>query len=116
MARPPRQLHGRVVAITGAGRGIGLATATALTARGMRVAIGEIDVAAAEQAAQQLGNNAIALHVDVASPASFAQFLDDAERTLGPIDVLINNAGIMPLGRVVDESDETAERMLDVNV
>jgi NADP-dependent 3-hydroxy acid dehydrogenase YdfG len=116
MARPPLPLHGRVVAITGAGRGIGLATASALIGRGMRVAIGEIDVAAAEQAAARLGNNAIALPVDVANRASFAQFLDETERALGPIDVLINNAGIMPLGRVVDESDEIAERMLDVNV
>ena len=116
MARPPRQLHGRVVAITGAGRGIGLATATALSARGMRVAIGEIDLAAAEEAATALGSDAIALHVDVASRESFAKFIDETERAIGPIDVLINNAGIMPLGRVVDESDEIAERMLDVNV
>jgi NADP-dependent 3-hydroxy acid dehydrogenase YdfG len=116
MARTPRPLHGRVVAITGAGRGIGRATASALTARGMRVAIGEIDLAAAEEAAGSLGQNTVAVHVDVADRRSFATFLDETERLLGPVDVLINNAGIMPLGRVVEESDEIADRMLDVNV
>jgi NADP-dependent 3-hydroxy acid dehydrogenase YdfG len=116
MATPPRSLHGRVVAITGAGRGIGLATASALLSRGMRVAIGDIDLSLAQQAAAGLGDNAVGLHVDVADRASFGRFLDETEEAFGPVDVLINNAGIMPLGRVVDESDEIAERMLDVNV
>ncbi len=47
---------------------------------------------------------------------SFAQFLDDAEAQLGPVDVLINNAGIMPVGRFIDEDDLTAQRMIDINL
>src|SRR5580658_5666099 len=100
MASTPRPLPGRVVAITGAGRGIGRATALTLAARGMRVAIGEIDLDAANETAKLIGDSAIALPIDVSSRASFAQFLNDVDSRLGPIDVLINNAGIMPLGRI----------------
>ncbi len=116
MPSSPKPLSGRVVAITGAGRGIGRATAQALAARGMRVAIGELDLAAAQQTASDIGGQAIALPLDVTSRASFAAFLDETERQLGPIDVLINNAGIMPLSRVVDESERIADLQIDVNI
>jgi NADP-dependent 3-hydroxy acid dehydrogenase YdfG len=116
MASTPKSLSGRVVAISGAGRGIGRATARALAARGMRVAIGELDLAAAQQTAQEIGGSAIALPLDVTSRESFAAFLDETERQLGPVDVLINNAGIMPLGRVADESERIADLQIDVNI
>jgi short-subunit dehydrogenase len=58
----------------------------------------------------------VAFELDVTDRASFAGFLDSVEDTLGPLDVLINNAGIMPIGRFVDESDATARRLVDVNV
>jgi NADP-dependent 3-hydroxy acid dehydrogenase YdfG len=116
MPSSPKPLSGRVVAISGAGRGIGRATAEALAARGMRVAIGELDLAAAQQTANDIGGQAIALPLDVTSRASFAAFLDETERQLGPVDVLINNAGIMPLSRVVDESERIADLQIDVNI
>ena len=116
MAPPPTPLHGRVVAISGAGRGIGRATAKALAAHGMRVAIGELDLAAAQATAEEIGGQAIALALDVTSRASFAAFLDETERQLGPIDVLINNAGIMPLSRIHTESDASADLQIDVNI
>jgi short-subunit dehydrogenase len=56
------------------------------------------------------------LPLDVTDRASFASFLDQAEDRLGPLDVLINNAGIMPIGRFVEESDATAQRMIDINL
>lgn len=116
MARSLRSLEGQVVAITGAGRGIGRATAAACVRAGMKVAIGDLDVAAAEQAAAELGNGTIALHVDVVERDSVRGFLDAAEARLGPLDVLVNNAGIMPLGPFGAESDETARRLVDINV
>ncbi|HEY1687353.1 MAG TPA: SDR family NAD(P)-dependent oxidoreductase [Solirubrobacteraceae bacterium] len=116
MARQAKSLAGQVVAITGAARGIGRATAQALTAAGMRVAVGDLDLAAAQTTAAQLGPTAIALPLDVTDRASFAAFLDDVEARLGPLDVLINNAGIMQLGRFVDEDDATAQRMIDINL
>lgn len=106
----------QVVAITGAGRGIGLATARALHATGARVALGDIDASAAQQAAAKLGEGAIGAFVDVTDPASFADFVARTERELGPIDVLDNNAGIMPIGPFLDETPETAARVLQINV
>jgi NAD(P)-dependent dehydrogenase (short-subunit alcohol dehydrogenase family) len=116
MAKVPRSLAGSVVAITGGARGIGRATAVALIAQGARVAIGDIEASLAEQTAGELGAGTIGLPLDVTDRASFARFLDEVEDRLGPLDVLINNAGIMPLGRFVEETDATAQRMIDINL
>lgn len=116
MAKEPRNLADKVVAITGAARGIGLATAKACAAKGMKVAIGDVDETGAKSAAEQVGSNAVAIELDVTDRASFESFLDDVDRRLGPIDVLVNNAGIMHLGLFVDEDDVSAQRMIDINV
>ena len=116
MAKQPKVLTGSVAAITGAARGIGLCTAQALVAQGMKVAIGDVDLAEAERAADGLGDAAIALPLDVTSRESVRSFLDATEEQLGPVDVLINNAGIMPLGPFIDESDDTTRRQVDINV
>ena len=116
MAKVARSLAGKTVAITGGGRGIGRATASALISRGARVAIGDIEASLAEQTASELGAGTVGLPLDVTDRASFAKFLDEAESRIGPLDILINNAGIMPLGAFVDESDTTAQRMIDINL
>jgi NADP-dependent 3-hydroxy acid dehydrogenase YdfG len=116
MAAEPRSLQGRVVAITGGARGIGRATAAALVSRGARVAIGDLDRELTEQAAAELGGETLALELDVTRRESFAGFLDQVEERLGSLDVLVNNAGIMPLGDFVDEDDLTARRQIDINV
>src|SRR3954453_4841793 len=106
MAKERRSLSGKVVAITGGARGIGKATAAALVGKGCRVAIGDLDLELAEQAAGELGGGTVALQLDVTDRASFAGFLDEAERQLGPLDVLVNTAGIMPVTPIVEESDD----------
>jgi NADP-dependent 3-hydroxy acid dehydrogenase YdfG len=116
MAKQARILAGQIVAITGGARGIGRVTAELLVAQGMRVAIGDVDLSAAEQTSRELGASTVALAVDVTDRRSFVTFLDETERELGPIDVLINNAGIMPLGTFVEEDDDTARRIIDINV
>jgi NAD(P)-dependent dehydrogenase (short-subunit alcohol dehydrogenase family) len=116
MAKAPRSLAGQVVAITGAARGIGRATAAALIAQGARVGIGDIDAVLAERTASELGGGAIGLALDVTDRSSFAAFLDEVEARLGPLDVLINNAGIMPIGPFIEETDQTARRMVDINL
>jgi NADP-dependent 3-hydroxy acid dehydrogenase YdfG len=116
MAKEPRPIAGKVVAITGGARGIGLATAKALAAKGARVAIGDLDGELAEQAAAELGPDAIGLSLDVTKRGSFADFLAQVEERVGPLDVLINNAGIMPIGPFLDEDDATAHRMIDINL
>jgi NADP-dependent 3-hydroxy acid dehydrogenase YdfG len=112
----PRPIAGRVVAITGAARGIGRATAAALVREGATVAIGDLDLEVARRTAEELGPRAAAFELDVTDRASFERFADEVEAQLGPLDVLVNNAGIMPLGPFVAEDDATARRQVDVNV
>ncbi len=116
MAKQPRILAGDTAAITGAARGIGRATAEAFLAHGMKVAIGDVDLPAAQKTASELGPSAIALPLDVTDRDSYAAFLDGAEERFGPLDVLVNNAGIMQVGRFIDEDDLTARRMVDINI
>jgi NADP-dependent 3-hydroxy acid dehydrogenase YdfG len=116
MARAARSLTGQVVAITGGARGIGRATAAALIAQGAQIAIGDIDASLAERTAQELGAGTVGLPLDVTNRASFEAFLDEVESRVGPLDVLINNAGIMPIGPFTEESDATAVRMVGINL
>ena len=116
MAKQPRTLAGRVVAITGAARGIGRATAAALVREGATVAIGDLDLEVAERTAGEIGPRAAAFALDVTDRASFERFLESVEARFGAVDALVNNAGIMLLGPFVDEDDATARRMVDINV
>ena len=109
------EVTGRVVAITGGARGIGRAIAARLAASGAVVAIGDIDADAAVETGRELGLPSAGA-LDVTDPGSFRAFLDGVEKALGPIDVLINNAGIMPVGRFAEETDVITRRILDVNV
>src|SRR5262245_27750549 len=116
MAKHPRSLTGKVVAITGGGRGIGRATALALAREGARVAVGDLDRAAAERVGAEIGSTGLALPLDVTDHAAFTAFLDEVEQQLGPLDVLINNAGIMPVTPLVEESPESISRQLEINL
>jgi NADP-dependent 3-hydroxy acid dehydrogenase YdfG len=104
------------VAITGGARGIGLATAKALRDSGARIALGDVDGDSCERAAGLLGPEVVAAELDVRDRDSFAAFIELAEDDLGPLDVLINNAGIMPIGPMLEESEETARRTVEVNL
>ena len=114
------RLDGTVVAVTGAARGIGLAVARRLAAAGCAVALGDLDAdgvkAAAEQIAARTGAATVGIPLDVTNRPWFAAFLDDAEKALGPLDVLVNNAGVMWVGPFAEEPDEVAARQFGVNV
>jgi NAD(P)-dependent dehydrogenase (short-subunit alcohol dehydrogenase family) len=111
-----KSLSGKVVAITGGARGIGRATAEALVAKGARVVLGDVDEALVAQTASEIGGGTLGLKLDVTDVSSFEAFLVATEDLVGPLDVLINNAGIMPIGDFVDETDATAERMIAINL
>ena len=116
MSYPRIDLAGATIAITGAARGIGLATAAAFVEAGAYVALGDLDEAMAVQAAAELGDHAMGHGLDVTDKASYAAFLDATTRWHGPLDVLVNNAGVMPNGPFLEQSDRIDQLTMDVNV
>lgn len=106
------RISGRTIAVTGAARGIGFATARALSDRGARVVIGDRDIVELDRAKAALGIQGYPL--DVTDRDSFAGFLDNA-RGDGQIDVLINNAGVMPIGGFLDQSVQAIRSAIEVN-
>ncbi|MDT4913508.1 MAG: hypothetical protein QOC66_2636 [Pseudonocardiales bacterium] len=116
MARTPRDLTGKLIVITGAARGIGAATARALAREGATLAIGDLDGDLAAAVATELGGKAMGRKLDVTDHAGFASFLDQVEDELGPIDVLINNAGIMPVANFEEETGASIARQIDLNL
>ena len=107
----------RVVAITGGARGLGLATATELAGRGCRVAIGDLDADLARAEAAALpGDGHAGYALDVTEEESFEAFLDAVERELGPLDVLVNNAGIMPVAPVLQERPQVIRAQVEINL
>lgn len=109
-------LSGRVVAVIGGANGIGRETARALVRAGARVAVGDRDGAAAGRTAAELGGGSLGHPVDVTSPASLASFLDEVESELGPLEVLINSAGVMWVGSFDEESEQAARAQVEVNL
>lgn len=111
-------IRGKTVAITGAARGIGLAIAGALLARGARVIIGDRDVDALKTAVAGLSSaGPVSGHpLDVTDRESFSAFLDKARADGGgQIDVLVNNAGVMPVGPFLGQSQEAVRSAIEVN-
>src|SRR4051794_17494552 len=88
------ELEGKRTLITGAARGLGLAMAELFTERGARVAIADLDGAAAEQAAASIGGETIAMSCDVTKAADVQAAIAKTVETFGGLDVMINNAGI----------------------
>jgi NAD(P)-dependent dehydrogenase (short-subunit alcohol dehydrogenase family) len=117
MSNTPLPISGRTVAITGGARGLGLATAKELASRGARVAIGDLDgdLARVEAAALPAPGPHAGFSLDVTDPDSFERFLDAASE-LGPLDVLINNAGIMPVRAFAEEDPVVTRRQIEINL
>ena len=108
-------LNGTLIAVTGGARGIGLATAQALTRRGAIVHIGDLDGTLARAEAHRLGLRA-GHELNVADRVSFAAFLDAIRTADGPLEMLVNNAGVMPFGPFLDEDENVTAQTVGVNL
>lgn len=115
-----RRCAGKVVLVTGAQRGIGRAIALRFAAAGADVALNYLDDKTSAEAAaaeiRKLGRRAVALAADISKPDEARRLIGDAERALGPLDVLVNNAGIFPRAPFLELADEMWNAVLDTNL
>lgn len=110
------RLAGKTALITGAARGIGLAFAKAYVAEGARVALGDVDLASAKVAAQEIGDAALAVAMDVTRQESIDAAIAATSEAFGPIDILINNAAIFTAAPIVEIERADFQRVFDINV
>jgi 2-hydroxycyclohexanecarboxyl-CoA dehydrogenase len=111
-----RGLNGKVAFVTGAARGIGKAIAARLCAEGAKVAIGDIEEAAALATAKELGAAVLAVKLDIANSESVRAAVAQAQGALGPIDILVNNAGWDKVEPFVKSAEETWDRVVAINL
>jgi 3-oxoacyl-[acyl-carrier protein] reductase len=116
MAKEP----GKVALVTGASKGIGAAIARRLAADGLSVTVNYAgdEKAARElvQAIEQKGGRALPARADVADPQAVIRMFSEIEGAFGGIDVLVNNAGVMPLTSFAETDDPTFDRLVSVNL
>src|SRR3954466_8134907 len=112
----PGPLEGRVAVVTGASSGIGEATARALSEAGAAVALAARRAEKLEALAESLGGPSFTRAVDVSHEEEATGFVRDAADELGGLHILVNNAGLMLLGPVSDQTTEDWRRMIDVNL
>lgn len=115
LARRSMSLDGATVIVTGGARGIGAKTAELFSQHGANVWIGDVDADVAEQTAREIPRCRSA-RLDVTQRESWVKFVGQVLKESGRIDVLINNAGVMPLGAFETEAEATTDLILDVNV
>jgi NAD(P)-dependent dehydrogenase (short-subunit alcohol dehydrogenase family) len=110
------RLAGKSALITGAARGIGAAFARAYVAEGATVAIGDINLARAEETARDIGSAAYALHLDVTDQSSIDTAVTAVENRVGRLDILVNNAALFDLAPLTEITRESYERLFAINV
>ncbi len=115
---PRYELDGKVAIVTGAGRGIGRAIALRLAQEGAAVVVADIDEANAKKVAREIqakGGRAAALKVDVSNKADVDAMVAQTVAEFGQLNILVNNAGIGAVGKLIDLDEKTWGRLMDVN-
>ncbi|MCL2470987.1 MAG: SDR family oxidoreductase [Propionibacteriaceae bacterium] len=110
------KLDGAVAIVSGGARGMGASHVRGLVAEGARVVIGDVLDQDGQALAAELGDAAAFVHLDVTSERSWKDAVAAAEKTFGPVSVLINNAGIIKYGPISDTTLDNWQRILDVNL
>ena len=110
------RLNGSVAIVTGGARGIGAAQVRALAAEGANVVVGDIMDDDGRALADELGDAVRYEHLDVRSEEDWRRVLDVAERSYGPVSVLVNNAGVVEFASIEQQSPEAFRRVLDINL
>ncbi|MEU0222226.1 SDR family NAD(P)-dependent oxidoreductase, partial [Streptomyces sp. NPDC006265] len=110
------RLNERVAIVTGGARGIGAAVARLFAAEGAAVVVADVLDAEGEKLAAELGGPARYAHLDVGTEDGWQTVVAETERELGPVSVLVNNAGILEWGTIEEQSLESFRRVIDVNV
>lgn len=111
-----RRLEGKSALITGAARGIGKGFAAAFLREGASVAIGDINLEAAKDAARELGGGAYAVHLDVTQQDSIDAAITSVVANAGKLDILINNAALFDAAETVDITRASYDKLYAVNV
>ncbi|MDP2240966.1 MAG: SDR family NAD(P)-dependent oxidoreductase [Burkholderiales bacterium] len=112
-------LEGKTIAMTGGGGGLGLCYGLAMAKAGAAIAVSDINLGAAQATADAIikaGGRAIAVKSDVTQAAAFEQLFDRAEAEFGPLDVLLNIAGMFPRVALVDMTEETWDAVITLNL
>jgi len=111
------RLDGKTALVTGAGSGIGKCIAETYAREGARVALADLNGEAAKSAARSIGNNAIALRVDVSKKADIDGVVGETVAAFGALDILVNNAGVTHINKPMLEIDEAEyDRIFAINV
>ncbi len=110
------RLDGKVALITGAARGMGAATARLFVEHGARVIIADVLETDGARLAGELGERARFVHHDVTDEASWEQLIAHTAQAFGPIDVLVNNAGVLLFRTIAETQKAEFERVLNVNL
>lgn len=110
------RLEGKIAIISGAAQGQGEAEARRFAAEGASVVVGDIQDAAGRAVAESIGDRARFVHLDVTDPEDWAAAVDLAEREFGPVDVLVNNAGVLVFGPLQTLTADQMRLSLDVNL